>query len=138
MNLIITIFMIKEESKNKSKWKPKKFCVGITLDINTGKVKKRDFIQAKTPEEEKKIEDVFAERWLKCYKILLGDKFDWFMKGIQHFIDKHGEEKFIEEWNKSMKELEKEEKQKDRTKKNIKNRIKKVENKRTTPLVVLL
>ncbi len=113
--------MAKNESKNKLKWKPKKFCVGITLDINTGKVKKRDFIQAKTPEEEKKIEDAFAKRWLEGYKILLGDKFDWFIRSLQHLIDKHGEKEFIKEWNKSMKELEKKEKQQDRIKKNIKH-----------------
>jgi len=110
----------KKESKNKPKWKPKKFCVGLTLDINTGKVKKRDFIQAKTPEEEKKMEDDFAERWLKCYKILLGDKFDWFMRNVQHFIEKHGEEKFIKKWDKSMRGLNRKEKLKSRTKKNIK------------------
>jgi len=109
--------MIKNEPKNKPKWKPKKFCTGVTLDINTGKVKKRDFIQAKTPEEERKIEDAFAMRWLEGYKILLGDKFDGFMEGIRHFIDKHGEEKFIKEWNKSMKELDKKEEQKNKAKK---------------------
>jgi hypothetical protein len=112
----------KKESKNKPKWKPKKFCIGVTLDINTGKVKKRDFVQAKTSEEEKKMEDAFAERWLKCYEILLGDKFDCFMEGIQHFINKYGEEKFIKEWNKSMKELEKKENQQDKIKQNIKYR----------------
>lgn len=107
--------------KNESKWKPKKFYNQVTIDINTGKVKKRGFIQAKTPEEEKKMEDTFAERWMECYKILLGDKFDWFMGGIQHFIDKYGEEKFIKEWDKSMKELDKKEKQQDKIKKNIKS-----------------
>lgn len=118
----------KEEPKNKEKWKPKKFCIGVTLDIDTGKVKKRDFIQAKTPEEEKKMEDAFTERWLRCYKIILGDKFDWFMEGIQHFIDKHGKEKFIKEWNKSMKKLDKKEEQKDKIKKDIKI-VKKVNKK---------
>lgn len=115
---------LKRELKNKPKWKPKKFCIGVTVNINTGKVKKRDFIQAKTPEEEKKMEDDFARRWLEGYKIILGDKFDSFMTSIKHYIDKHGEEKFIKEWNKSMKELDKKEEQKGKAKENIKYRQK--------------
>jgi len=99
-------------TKKQPKWKPKKFVMSINLDIKTGKVTPSKIIQAKTPEEEKEWEKAFAERWAEGMKILWGDKFDWFVRNVKYFIDKYGEEEFIRRWNKSMRELEKKEKNK--------------------------
>jgi len=101
--------MAKRESKNKSNWKPKKFVMGVTIDMKTGKTTPSEAIQAKTPEEEKEWERAFAERWAESMKILWGDKFDWFIRSTEHLIDKYGEKEFIRRWNKSMKETERKE-----------------------------
>ena len=95
--------------KKKPKWKPKKFVIGGTIDMKTGKVTPSKVIQAKTPEEEKEWERGFAERWVDSMKILWGDKFDWFVRNVKYFIDKYGEEEFSRRWNKAMKELERKE-----------------------------
>ena len=92
--------------KKKPKWKPKKFVIGVTIDMKTGKVTPSKVIQAKTPEEEKEWERGFAERWVDSMKILWGDKFDWFVCNLKYLIDKYGEEEFGRRWNESMKELE--------------------------------
>ena len=96
--------------KKKLKWKPKKFVMGVTIDMKTDKVIPSKVIQAKTPEEEKKWEEGFAESWAESMRILWGDKFDWFVGNFKYFIDKYGEEEFIRRWNKSMKDLEKKKK----------------------------
>ena len=97
-------------AKKKPKWRPKKFVMGINLDIKTGKTTPSKIIQAKTPEEEKEWEKTFVERWAESMKILWGDKFDWFVRNVKYFIDKYGEKEFIRRWSRSMRELEREEK----------------------------
>jgi len=104
--------MEKKSIKKSKKWKPKKFVMGVIIDMKTGKVTPSKVIQAKTPEEEKEWEKSFAERWIECQKIIWGDKFDWFVKNLKYFVDKYGEEEFIRRWNKSMRELERREKNK--------------------------
>lgn len=96
--------------KQESKWKPKKFVMGVTIDMKTGKTTPSEIIQAKTPEEEKEWEKGFTERWAESMKILWGDKFEWFVRNIKYFIDKYGEKEFVRRWSKAMKELEREEK----------------------------
>jgi len=39
--------------KKEPEWKPKKFVMGITIDMKTGKTTPSEVIQAKTLEEEK-------------------------------------------------------------------------------------
>lgn len=95
--------------KKKPKWKPKKFVMGVTIDMKTGKVTPSKVIQAKTPEEEKEWERRFAERWIESMKILWGDKFDWFVRNVKYLIDKYGEKEFARRWEEAMKELEKKE-----------------------------
>jgi len=96
--------------KKELKWKPKKFVKSVTIDIKTGKVTPLEVIQAKTPEEEKEWERRFAEQWVESMKVLLADKFDWFVRNVKYFIDKYGEKEFIRRWNRVMKETEREEK----------------------------
>ena len=57
--------------KNQPKWKPKKFVMGVDIDIKIGKTTPCKIIQAKT-EEEKKLENAFAEKWTEAMKILWG------------------------------------------------------------------
>ncbi|MBA4320971.1 MAG: hypothetical protein C0412_21480 [Flavobacterium sp.] len=56
-----------KEKNKKTKWKPKKFCKSVTLNSKTGKVIKREFVTAKTSEEEKEWERAIAERMIECY-----------------------------------------------------------------------
>jgi hypothetical protein len=96
-------------TKKKPQWKPKKFVTAVTIDMKTGKVTPSKVIQAKTPEEEKEWERGFAEQWVESMKILLGDRFNWFVRNLKYFIDKYGEKEFTKRWRKAMKELEKKE-----------------------------
>jgi len=105
--------------KKEPKWKPKKFVMGVTIDMKTGKTTPSEVIQAKTPEEEKEWEKGFTERWAECMKILWGDKFDWFVRNTKHLIDKYGEEEFTRRWTKTMKEIDKKEKLKKKSKEKL-------------------
>lgn len=100
--------------KKQPKWKPKKFVMGFTIDLKTGKTTPSEVIQAKTPEEEREWEERFAETWAKSMKILWGDKFDWFIRNVKYFIDKYGEKEFVRRWNKSMRETERGEEKPDK------------------------
>lgn len=96
--------------KKKPKWKStKKFLAGATIDLNTGKTKHK-YIKAKTPEQERALEKFEAERIIESWKILLGDKFNWFVRNLEYFIDKYGEKEFARRWEKAMKGLKKKEK----------------------------
>lgn len=105
---------MKEKIKKELKWKPKKFVMGVTIDMKTGKITPSEAIQAKTPEEEKEWENSFAERWSESMKILWGDKFDWFVKNTKYLINKYGEEEFVKRWTKAMGEIDKKEKLKEK------------------------
>ena len=38
------------------------------------------------------------------YKLMWGDRYDWFMQNAKYLIDKHGMKKFGKAWDKAMKE----------------------------------
>ena len=114
----------KLSEKKEPNWKPKKFVMGVTIDIKTGKTTPSEIIQAKTPEEEKEWERGFAERWAESMKILWGDKFDLFIRSTKNLIDKYGEEEFTRRWTRAMKEIDRKE-----VKKEIKH-LEKIENKK--------
>jgi len=91
-------------SVKQKKWKPKGFIMDVTIDMKTGKETPGKPIFAKTQEEEERMEKEFSERWADALKTIWGDKFDWFMNGISHFIDKYGEKEFARRWEKAMKD----------------------------------
>jgi hypothetical protein len=85
-------------------WRPaKRFWSQCNINLETG-ITKYKYVVAKNKEQEKEWEEMVMGQVENFYKLMWGDRYDWFMQNAKYLIYKHGMKKFGKAWDKAIKE----------------------------------